>query len=223
MGKSNTGSRNSGCYNSGHSNSGLSNSGHYNSGYYNSGSSNIGDYNSGYYNTGNFNGGHSNSGTHNSGSRNSGARNSGAHNNGNFNSGDYNTGNYNSGNFNSGDYNNGWFNTNEPKMRIFNKASSYTYSELCDKNLVPSFRGFDVNVWVRESIMTEKEKTDNPTYKITGGYLKTLEYKEAWAIFWRKTDEANRQKFLNLPNFDADIFKEITGVDVDNLRIKKND
>ncbi len=26
-----------------------------------------------------------------------------------------------------------------------------------------------------------------------------------------------RQKFLNLPNFDAKIFKEITGIDVDKL------
>ena len=63
--------------------------------------------------------------------------------------------------------------------------------------------------------MTQEEKKKNPSYKTTGGYLKTLEYKEAWAVFWRKTSEENRQKFLNLPNFDAEIFREITGIDVE--------
>lgn len=60
-----------------------------------------------------------------------------------------------------------------------------------------------------------KEKEDYPTYKTTGGYLKSFEYKEMWAIFWRKTDEENKKKFLNLPNFDAKIFEEVTGINVD--------
>jgi hypothetical protein len=32
--------------------------------------------------------------------------------------------------------------------------------------------------------------------------------------FWNKTDEENKKTFLNLPNFDDEIFKEITGIDV---------
>lgn len=62
--------------------------------------------------------------------------------------------------------------------------------------------------------MTNWEKKYNPEFYVQGGYLKTYEYKDAWANFWRDTTEENRQKFLKLPNFDGDIFLEITGIDV---------
>ena len=62
--------------------------------------------------------------------------------------------------------------------------------------------------------MTEAEKARSPFHTTCGGYLKTYEYKEAWANFWIITPEENKKKFLNLPNFDATIFKDITGVDV---------
>jgi hypothetical protein len=182
---------------------------------------NSGDYNSGWFNSGNRNSGDCNSGWFNSGNRNSGNRNSGDYNSGDYNSGWFNSGNRNSGDFNSGDRNSGGFNTDEPKMRMFNKDTDYTYTEFCKARLRPSFQEFDLNTWIREEMMTDKEKEENPSYKTTGGYLKTLKYKEAWAVFWRKTDEKNRQKFLKLPNFDAKIFKEITGVDVDQPLVKE--
>lgn len=63
--------------------------------------------------------------------------------------------------------------------------------------------------------MTEEEKKADPEFYVRGGYLKTYSWEEAWANFWKDTTEENRQKVLNLPNFDAKIFKEITGIDVD--------
>ncbi len=62
--------------------------------------------------------------------------------------------------------------------------------------------------------MTAVEKKENPKAETTEGYLKQFTYKEAWSNFWKETDEENRQKFLNLPNFDAEIFKDITGIEV---------
>jgi hypothetical protein len=62
--------------------------------------------------------------------------------------------------------------------------------------------------------MTDEEKKSNPAHETCGGYLKTYEYKEAWAGFWKSTSEENRKKFLALPNFDAVIFHEITGLNV---------
>lgn len=64
--------------------------------------------------------------------------------------------------------------------------------------------------------MTDKEKAANENYKTIGGYLKaiTLDYHEAWQQLWPTLDEEMRQKYLDLPNFDADKFLEITGVDV---------
>ena len=73
---------------------------------------------------------------------------------------------------------------------------------------------FPLNRWINKEDMTETEKEEISSWKTTGGYLRTLTYKEAWAVFWKETTEKNRQKFLNLPNFDAKIFKEITGIDV---------
>jgi len=202
----NSGDCNSGYRNSGYRNSGKCNSGYYNSGNYNSGNCNSGDYNSGDYNSGDYNSGDYNSGKCNSGNYNSGKCNSGYYNSGNYNSGDYNSGNYNSGNCNSG-----IFNTDEPFMRSFNKETTIKLSEFS----MPSYEHFNVSYWIEESNMTEKEKKENPTYKTTGGYLKEVEYKEAWSIFWRRTSEYNKKKFLALPNFDAGIFKEITGIDIE--------
>jgi hypothetical protein len=38
----------------------------------------------------------------------------------------------------------------------------------------------DVCIWVQENIMTEREKLDNPKYKTTEGYLKTIPFKNTW-------------------------------------------
>ena len=69
-------------------------------------------------------------------------------------------------------------------------------------------------VWIETSMMTAEEKKEFPSHETTGGYIKTLAYKDAWAIFWRKTSQENKVKVLALPNFDPAIFKEITGIDV---------
>lgn len=62
--------------------------------------------------------------------------------------------------------------------------------------------------------MTEQEKTENPTYKTTGGYLKVYKYKEAWLKAWNSATEEDKQLLYALPNFDAEVFKEISGIDV---------
>ena len=162
-------------------------------------------------NTGSDNTGENNSGNWNSGDCNSGYRNSG-----NWNSGNWNSGYRNSGDWNSGNRNSGLFNSNEPYARMFNRETKVKLSEFINTDAYPDFSDFSVCVWVEESIMTDYEKEENPTYKTTGGYIKKLEYKKAWSVFWRKTSEANKEKILALPNFDADIFEKITGIKVDN-------
>ena len=46
-----------------------------------------------------------------------------------------------------------------------------------------------------------------------GGCLRTLSYKEAWAVAWKESGEKQREWYLSLPNFDAQIFFEITGIE----------
>lgn len=60
--------------------------------------------------------------------------------------------------------------------------------------------------------MTDKEKNDYPSHETTGGYIKTLPYKDAWAVWKRQCSKENWDKVLALPNFDAAIFEEITGI-----------
>jgi hypothetical protein len=206
--------------NTGCSNSGNCNSGDCNSGYCNSGNRNSGDCNSGYCNSGNRNSGNYNSGNYNSGYRNSGYYNSGYYNSGNYNSGNYNSGNYNSGNYNSGYrnsgyynsgyYNSGWFNTNEPKMRFFNKDSDVTYSEFSKNRIV--YPALKICAWVDLNDLPKSEQSESA--KQMGGLLKTLTYKEAWAEYWNRASEEDKKWFENLPNFDATIFEEITGIKV---------
>jgi len=44
--------------------------------------------------------------------------------------------------------------------------------------------------------------------------LVTYEYKAAWQIIWNKATDKQKQWYLDLPNFDPQIFFDITGIDV---------
>ena len=125
------------------------------------------------------------------------------------NSGYFNSGNYNSGHCNSGNYNSGFFNTDEPTVRMFNKDTGKKRSEL----FVP-YLPIPVTEWVTENKMTDAQKKADPQFHVRGGTLIKRTYKEAWAVAWAEASAEIKQQFLDLPNFDADIFLEITGIDV---------
>ena len=231
-GKGNTGDCNSGNRNSGKGNTGDCNSGNYNTGDFNTGDCNIGncnsgDYNSGYRNSGNRNSGDHNSGDRNSGDYNSGYRNSGDHNSGDHNSGDYNSGYRNSGNrnsgyrnsgdYNSGNYNSGFFCSSTPTVTFFNKPTNLTFDEAYALKGIKTIEiRYRNNIWVPSDYMSDSEKKEHPEYKTTKGYLKTLSYKAAWTEMWKRLFDAEKQSVYDLPNFDKDIFFEITGI-----RVKK--
>ena len=197
----------------------LINSGDWNSGNHNSGDCNSGNCNSGNCNSGNRNSGDCNSGNWNSGNCNSGNCNSGYSNSGDCNSGNWNSGNGNSGSWNSGNWNSGYFNTNEPPVRIFN---AFTEAKTEDIDF-PDFLYFDLTVRVSHDTATEEEKTKYKTeIETCGGFLKTLEYKEAFRRAWDKASKEEHKKLLDLPNWNNDIFKEISGIDAE-AEIAKED
>ena len=178
----------------------------------NSGNRNSGNWNSGDWNSGDCNSGNWNSGIWNSGDWNSGNRNSGNRNSGDWNSGDCNSGNWNSGNWNSGNCNSGFFNTNEPFVRMFNKDTKLKKYEID----IPLFCHFDLTVWVSHDTATEEEKEEhNEEIKTCGGFLKTLDYKEAWRLAWNKASKEEHLEMLKLPNWDNEVFKEISGIDAE--------
>ena len=160
-------------------------------------------------NTGIYNSGNYNSGDYNSGYRNSGYYNSGNYNSGDYNSGYRNSGDYNSGDYNSGYYNSGFFNTNEPNVRLFNMDT-----ELKRKDIKLPYIYLKINEWISESNMTAQQKLDDKDFHVKKGTLITRTYKEAWGLYWTEASKEDKQMFLDLPNFNAEIFKEITGVDL---------
>ena len=212
---SNSGGCNSGDWNSGDWNSGSWNSGDYNTGNLNSGSWNSGNYNTGDLNSGNYNTGNLNSGDRNSGNHNTGDWNSGSWNSGNWNSGYHNSGHRNSGDWNSGDWNSGYLNTPAQKYSfIFNKQVE---KSVLAQIKFPKFMIFTLTEWIPDSKMSQQEKNQHPEYATTGGYLKKYTYKEAFRksfeVARRKPDwPKQRQMLLDLPNFDAEVFEEISGI-----------
>ena len=143
-------------------------------------------------------------------------------NTGDCNTGDCNTGNRNTGNRNTGDwnkssFNTGCFNTEEQKIMLFNKPSDMTYSEWLGSdaryllNQIPK----DVVEWVYEEDMTDEEKAAHPTYETTGGYLKVLDESECGQLWWGSLSDRRKEIIKAIPNFDAEIFFQCTGVKVD--------
>ena len=111
-----------------------------------------------------------------------------------------NTGLFNSGNWNSCNYSNGVFCNQEDKdIRIFNKPSGMSlrefrkskyYAALCSQPL-------ELTYW------DKKEQK-----------LKNRSYKEACALWWEAMSDESKQIITEIPNFDPEIFFDITGIDV---------
>ena len=173
--------------------------------------------NTGNRNTGDWNTGNRNTGNRNTGNRNTGDWNTGDWNTGNRNTGDWNTGNRNTGDWNKSSFNTGCFNTEEQKIMLFNKPSNMTYSEWLDSdaryllNQIPK----DVVEWVYEEDMTDEEKAAHPTYETTGGYLKVLDESECGQLWWGSLSDRRKEIIKAIPNFDAEIFFQCTGVRAD--------
>ena len=128
-----------------------------------------------------------------------------------------NSGNRNSGNRNKCSFSNGCFNTVEPKIYLFNKPSDLTYRDWLNSDaryLLNQIPG-DVLEYVWFEDMTDEKKAAHPEAKTTGGYLKQLDNSECGSIWWRGLNDYEKSIIKAIPNFDKEIFKEITGVDVD--------
>ena len=178
---------------------------------------NSGDWNSGNRNSGNRNSGDCNSGDCNSGDWNSGDWNSGDRNSGNRNSGDWNSGDWNSGDWNKTSFSNGCFNTVSPKIYMFNKPTDWTLEHWLNCRARYLLNQIDdcplEYVWFDS--MTDEEKAAHPEAKTTGGYLKDRTTADNARKWWAGLSADDRNIIFSLPNFDAEIFKEITGIDVD--------
>ena len=212
-GLGNTGDWNTGDWNTGSRNTGSRNTGDWNTGSRNTGDRNTGDWNTGSRNTGDCNTGSRNTGDWNTGDRNTGDWNTGSCNTGDWNTGSRNTGDWNTGDWNSTNYSTGFFNSVEQNIFLFNKPTSMSRDEIHSLKGIQILNwNFENSWWIYSVNMSDDEKKSNPKYETTGGYLKTVDFKTACKMMWENLSENERQEVMKLPNFDSNIFYEITGI-----------
>ncbi len=198
--ENNTGYWCSGDGNTGDYNRGDKNTGKANDGSYNTGNGNAGNWNTGNDDEGNDNTGDSNRGNENTGDGNTGNRNTGCMNAGEQNTGDFNSGHFNTGDFNSASGTTGFFCTEEdPEIRLFNKPCGMTRAQFRASVYWKALHS------VKLPLMTWKEE-GNPEMQYYGN---------ACLLWWKRMTDENKRIILSMPNFDADIFYEITGVRID--------
>ena len=199
-----------------------------NTGNFNTGARNAGDNNTGFRNTGNRNDGHENSGKRNKGNQNTGSGNIGNQNTGWFNQGDKNTGRKNIGNSNTGEFNIGSYNTgfgnscnysngvfcncDDMNIRIFNKPSGMSLEEFYNSIYYKAITS--VPSATTKFVEYTSDEKNNDEKIVLGGYLKPLSPKESYNTWWEKLTEENKKIIMQIPNFDAEIFFDITGIDV---------
>ena len=157
-------------------------------------------------NSGLFNSGYRNSGDRNSGDRNSGDLNSGDLNSGYRNSGDRNSGDLNSGVFNKTNGSNGVFCNQEPKICIFNIQTDWTLSEFYKSKYWDAIcsSDFPLTEW--------KQKTETPENGVDGELIVNT-YEDACRRWWDGMTKANKKIIKSIPNFNIDVFCDITGID----------
>lgn len=180
-----TGNCNTGDYNTGYRNTGDCNTGSYNTG-----DCNTGGYNTGDCNTGNCNAGYRNAGNYNAGNRNAGTRNTGDCNAGILNAGNRNAGYRNTGNYNTGDCNTGNYNAGDLNCGFFNTGRP-KYIECFNKPIpFEVFEKTSFPLWIN---------VETPSH-------------ECFRKYFEKASQGDVAMTLKLPNFDYEIFEEITGI-----------
>ena len=100
---------------------------------------------------------------------------------------------------------------------MFNKPSDWTFRDWLNSEARYLLNKIQHNVleWIQSDGMTDKEKADHPEYETTGGYLKELDESECGQIWWNSLSDHEKDVIKSLPNFDAEIFKDCTGIVVD--------
>ena len=99
---------------------------------------------------------------------------------------------------------------------MFNKPTDWTFERWFNcraRRLLNDIDDCQLE-YVYLSAMTDEEKAAHPEAETTGGYLKERTTADnAWK-WGAGLSAADRNVILSLPNFDAAIFREITGIDV---------
>ncbi len=142
----------------------------------------------------NRNTGYYNTGDWNTGDRNTGYCNTGDRNTGRLNTGDRNTGNCNTGNRNTGNWNTGDWNKSNRNTGFFNTIDP------------------DIQVFNKPCRQKDWENANKPGFiyfNLNGTY------EESWRKAYDSASDEEKLLLVKLPNFNAKVFQEISGIMVD--------
>ena len=180
------------------------------------GNRSTGDGSTGHWSTGNRSTGNGSTGDGSTGDGSKGNRSTGNGSTGDGSTGHWSTGNRSTGHLSTGhwsisDWSTGHFDTKPRKLRAFNKKID---PDVWGSAFKPSCLFFDLTQWIGAEEMTDAEKSENPNYITTGGYLKVFDYKEAFTKSVKNATKEERDQIRALPNFDDDVFLEVSGCDL---------
>jgi len=96
-------------------------------------------------------------------------------------------------------------------ITIFNKPSEMSYGEFVNSKYYDALISSDfvLTEWID---YTEEEKKDSIIRQCIGGYLKYYTYQDACKNWWNGMNAENKKIVMSIPNFDKDVFEEITGI-----------
>ena len=98
---------------------------------------------------------------------------------------------------------------------MFDKISDWTYADWLKSRARHILSGMPYRLdYIYLEGMTEEEIKEHPEAEVTGGYLKQMGCDEKVKGWWKRLTDKDKNCIKSLPNFDPDIFKEITGIDV---------
>ena len=97
---------------------------------------------------------------------------------------------------------------------MFNKPTELTFEQWRCSDACRLLNRIDFRptkfIWLGD--MTDEEKAEHPDWEITQGYLKKLDTSECCHDWWMNLSINEKCVIQNMPNFDAEIFEEITGI-----------
>jgi hypothetical protein len=114
---------------------------------------------------------------------------------------------------NTGNRNTGFFNTvDQYKVQVFNgpMVDRSEFIQACPLWIFDPAPA----TWIYELDMSDQEKSEHPTFHTCGGYLRQNDWHDEWQKAYANASKEDIQKVRNLEGFDAEIFKEITGIDL---------
>ena len=133
---------------------------------------------------------------------------------------DSNTWSRNTWDRNTWDRNTWYLSTVTPKeWLVFNKIANIENITFPDRFYfdVNSSEGNDCCMWIPSDAMTEEEKQEYKTHETMWGYIKVSKIETDMKVHWRRafdkcTDLDDIRKTFDIPNFDYEIFAEISWI-----------